>query len=274
MDPVALYLGPLTIRWYGVFFAIGFVAGYWVLLARARKSTVGETHAGNLALTAMLAGVAGARLLYVTTHWSQFQGQPWLEMLRIDHGGLVFYGGFIAATLSMLLYARRNRLPLGNIADLAVPALPLAHAFGRIGCFLNGCCFGKVSDSVLAWTYPATSDVRAIQIAKGLLPPDAVACLPVLPVQLFESGFNLLLCGGLLLLEKRLPRYGQLAAVYLSVYACGRFILEGLRGDYPAGGMLTPGQNTAILLLPAGLILFFVLGKFGARRKPMREANR
>lgn len=269
MDPVAFHFGSFSIRWYGIFFALGFLAGYLLLQKRAKSSRLGTEAVADLTLLAMAAGIIGARALYVAENWGDFAHQR-LEILRIDHGGLVFYGGFIAAALALLVVSLRKKYVLGEVADIVTPALPLAHAFGRLGCFFNGCCFGRPTTSACGWHYPAGSDVMLIQKMKGVIPPDAVAAAPVLPVQLFEAGFNLLLCVVLLALEKRLPRRGQLFAVYLACYAAGRFVLEGMRGDYPDNqllfGLLTPGRSTALLLFPFGIALYFLWNRFGEKR--------
>ncbi len=255
MNPVALELGPLTIRWYGIFFALGFLAGYQMLQWRAKKSRIGADAAANLMFVGIIAGVAGARALYVIQNWeSQFRGNL-SEIFRIDHGGLVFYGGFIAASLALVCWCLWKKLPLGEAADLIAPALPLAHAFGRIGCLLNGCCYGRVTGGPLGWHYP-----------HGLIANDAA----VLPTQLFEALANLGIMAVLLLVERRLPRRGQLIALYVLFYAGMRFGMEFLRGDYPADqlflGVFTPAQYVCLFLFPAGIALWF----FTSRRGEMK----
>ena len=280
MDPVAFHLGPLTIRWYGVFFALGFLAGYQLLVHRARRSSIGAERAANLTMLGMVAGVIGARLLYVIQNWAaEFRDNP-AEIIRIDHGGLVFYGGFILGILVILVLSRVRRFPLGEFADLVAPALALAHAFGRVGCFLNGCCFGRVWNGFFAVTYPPGSQVMQTQYQQGLFPPDLAAkvlqylhdparsspvqCLPVFPVQLLESVTNLAILALLLLIEKHLPRRGQLFAVYLLLYAAGRFADEFMRGDYLEHiGGLTSAQIICLSLFPAAIGLFFLFGRFG-----------
>lgn len=288
MDPVAFHLGPLTIRWYGVFFALGFLAGYQLLLYRARKSTLGPDRAANLTFVGMVAGVIGARLLYVVQNWAtEFRDNP-AEIIRIDHGGLVFYGGFILGTLVMVGLSRARRFPLGEFADLVAPALALAHAFGRVGCFLNGCCFGRVWHGPLAVTYPPGSEVMRAQYRQGIFPLDIVervreyladpassapvSCFPVFPVQLLEAAVNLAILALLLLVEKRLARRGQLFAVYLVLYAASRFGDEFLRGDYlERTGGLTPAQILCLVLLPAAVALFVLFGRYGEARATARR---
>jgi phosphatidylglycerol:prolipoprotein diacylglycerol transferase len=273
MDPVAFQLGPLSIRWYGICFALGFVAAYLLFLRRARGTAVGSDGAADLALAAMVGGLIGARGLYVAQNWTAaFRGRLH-EIIRIDHGGLVFYGGFLAAAALLLLLSWRRGYRYGLVADLIAPCLALGHAFGRVGCLLNGCCFGRPWSGPLAMTYPAPSEVLAVQYAHGLfrggeaeqvrralegLPTDAaVACLPVLPVQAGEALLNLALAVLLLRLARRLQGSGRLFALYLMLYGGGRFALEFLRGDYLERlGPFTPAQVICLGLVPAGALLW------------------
>ncbi len=267
MDPVAFHLGALQIRWYGIFFALGFLVGYHVLQYRGRRSTLGADRVADLTLVGMVAGVIGARLWYVVYRWqAEFRENPW-EIIRIDHGGLVFYGGFVLGALALLIVCRRKRYSLGEVADLFAPVLPLAHAFGRVGCALNGCCFGRVYEGPLAMHYPPDSEVFRTQQFHGLLEPDAAACQPVFPVQLLEAAMTLALCGVLLLVEKRLRRRGELFGLYLMIYAAGRFAVEFLRGDYlERSAGLTPAQWACVVLLPAGVAVFVLARRRGAPR--------
>ncbi len=264
MDPIAFHLGPLTVRWYGIMVASAFLVGFFTLQRRARsREGIDEETAGNLTLAAMLGGIVGARILYVAQNWPEFRGHP-LEMLRIDHGGLVFYGGFFGAVAAVGLYCLRKKLPAGEAADLAAPVLPLAHAVGRVGCFLNGCCFGKPFAHFPHVQYLPGSDVQLIQRIKGLCPPDSPTCLPVFPIQLVNSLTNLAIFALLLWFEKRLERRGQLFALYIVFYSFARFCTEFGRGDYlNYVGPFTPAQAVCLVLFPAGIVLFLALGRYG-----------
>ena len=258
MNPVAFHLGPLTIRWYGVFFALGFLAGYNLLQHRSRHGKIGQDGAANLTLIAMVAGVVGARILYVLQNLDEFRGR-WGEAIRIDHGGLVFYGGFLLAALAVALFCRWRNYSLAEAGDLVAPALALAHGFGRIGCFLNGCCFGRVYDGALAFHYSAASDVLIAQKQLGWVEPAATACLPVFPVQLLDAVMDFAICAVLLMLAKRSSLRGRLFGVYLILYTVGRFGVEFLRGDYPSRPAgLTPAQWLCVFLLPVGIAVLCV----------------
>ena len=220
-------------------------------------------------LRMIIGGVIGARILYVLQNWSDFRIRP-EEIIRIDHGGLVFYGGFFGAVLAVGLYCRWKKLPVDEVADLAAPVLPLAHAVGRIGCFLNGCCFGKPFSHFPHVQYLPGSDVQLVQHVKGLCPPDSAAPLPVFPIQLAASLSNLAIFALLMFLEKRVKRRGQLFALYMILYSLARFLIEFGRGDYLTYlGPFTPAQVVCLGLFPAGAALFVILGRRG-RLKPQQ----
>jgi phosphatidylglycerol:prolipoprotein diacylglycerol transferase len=259
MYPELLHLGPLAIHSFGLTLALGFLLS-WVLLGRLCRGTrwTPEELSGLLVWT-MLWGVAGARLAYVLEHWSaEFADRPWAA-IRIDQGGLMFYGGLAGAVAGMALFARRRRAPLLELLDLGAVALPLGHAVGRIGCFLNGCCYGRIWDGPGAVHFPAQSLPWKFQTDAGILALASPHSLPLVPVQLIESAANLVLLAALLLLWRKRPRAGTLTAAYLAGYAVIRFGAECLRGDpRMAVGPLSIGQvaSLAVVAVAAGLCAF------------------
>ncbi len=245
--------------------ALGFLAGLlnWVLLGRP----IGRDFkfCSDLLFWIMVAGIVGARIAYVLSDLPYFLANP-LRIVRIDEGGLVYFGGFLGAWLALYLFARSHRIPFFELADLVVTSLPLAHAFGRVGCFMNGCCHGTVTRCPLGVAYPARSGVWRHQLMTGLLQPEAGQSMPVHPVQLYESAFNLLLFGLLLLVWRSRRRAGLVGVVYLLVYPVGRFSIEFLRGDHRirwAG--LSVAQWVSIGLFIVGLVLWRVLRRSGTR---------
>ena len=154
-DPVAFTLGAITIRWYGICIALGMLAAYQLLLWRAKKYQFTADQVSDISFVAMFAGLVGARLFYVLRFWSsEFAQHPW-DVFKIHQGGLVFHGGFLVACLTLMAVARFRGWRLWRLADLIAPALALGHAFGRVGCLLNGCCFGFVYHGWGAIRYPA-----------------------------------------------------------------------------------------------------------------------
>jgi len=242
IDPICFHIGSRPIYWFGIMMALAFLAGmaHWNFFAR--RTGRDPALAGDLALWLMVGGILGARVAYGLANFDYFPQAP-REILRVDQGGLVFYGGFLGALAALALLARRKREPLLSLADFCVTALPLGHAFGRIGCFLNGCCHGR-----------------------NVVHPDFFAFgLRQYPVQLYEAAFNLVLY--VLLLRVALRRettahapHGTLLALYLIYYPVGRFLLEFLRGDERLRlGALDAAQYLSLGLMLTGLLLWTFL---------------
>lgn len=248
MKPILFQWGHLSIHAFGVLVALGFLTGLWIAGRNARAAGLSAAMVHDLAPWLVLGGLAGARLWYVVSYWNRdFAGQPWTEMFAIWRGGLVFYGGLIAATLLTLWRLHRLKLPMWTVADCLAPGIVVGHAFGRLGCLMNGCCFGRPTE--VAWAIRFPSD-------------HATAGTGVHPVQVYEAGLNLIFFALLQLLFKRRRFPGQVFCAYLAGYAVLRSTVEVFRGDYPRSGLLaglTPGQQTSILILAAGILLYLWL---------------
>ena len=247
MHPICFQFGTVTVYWFGVFMALAFLAviTHWNWLARRTDRARG--FGADLGFWLILAGVLGARLAYVLANAGEFLANP-REILRIDHGGLIYYGGFIGGCLAAILFARARREPLWALADFAITGIPLGHAFGRIGCFLNGCCYGAQTHVPWAVCFPATHDSHGV---------------PVQPTQLYETAFNLALYGLLLLLYLRRRRagapHGGVLAWYLLLYPPFRFLVEFLRGDERLQALgLNVAQEVSLALFAAGFALWLI----------------
>lgn len=262
MHPDLISIGPITLHTYGVMMALGFLAGLGTWIWLGRREGYSAQFCTDLMFWVMVSGIIGARAAYVLENWQSYAEAP-MTILRVDQGGLVFYGGFVAAGAAIVMFARSHRSSLIGLFDFVVTAVPLSHALGRIGCFLNGCCFGALaSPSCGGVQFPKSSIPWFSQIHAGLISADASASLPVHPVQLYEAGFNLMVYGLLVWLFRRRLRPGMVTAVYLMLYAMGRFMLErwrGDRGERLAVGMLSIGQFVSILVFAFGLSMLVVL---------------
>lgn len=257
MHSILFQIGPFALKSYGLLMALGFAAAWYAAVRLSRDTHRTADYLSNLVFWLMLAGILGARAAYVAEHWSrEFASHP-AAIPRIDQGGLMFYGGVIGATLALFAFVRRHRESFWGLGDLLLTVLPLGHAFGRIGCFLHGCCHGRVSDSPLAVSFPAHSPAWYQQLDDHLITAEAGHSLPVLPTQLFESGANLLLFLLLVFLYRRLRnRPGVVTAAYLLLYPVIRFLIEPLRGDLRLQvGAWSIGQFISILLFAAGAVL-------------------
>ena len=262
MHPIAFYFGALPIRWYGVMMALAFLAGLWTATLRAKREKIpGETIA-DVTLWLMAGGIIGARFVYVTTYWrEQFASQPISEIFKIYHGGLVYYGGFIGATVAAIIYVRWKKMAFWKIADVLAPSIALGSMFGRIGCLLNGCCYGRPTD--LPWAITFTNS-KANDLSGTPLG------IPLHPTEIYDALLNLVLYIFLAWLFRRKKFDGQVFATYLLCYAVTRSVVECFRGDYnPEFHLhlgLTPAQWISVPIFVAGLALAAVL----SRREPKR----
>ena len=255
MHPVCFRIGSLTVHWYGVLMAVGFLLGFlnWVLLSR-REGRRFEV-LSDLLFWIMVGGIVGARVAYVIADLAYFAKHP-LEIIRVDRGGLIYYGGLIGAGVAIWWFARRRKQRMFDLLDLVITSVPLAHALGRIGCFLNGCCFGTRWAGPWAIRYPADSHAWCDHVNAGLLSRFQPHSLPVHPVQLYEAGLNLLLFAALVWLYRHRRVQGVVVSSYLLGYPLLRFGLEFLRGDARTVlGPFSAAQWISIGLFAAGCVL-------------------
>jgi phosphatidylglycerol:prolipoprotein diacylglycerol transferase len=250
MHPIAFQFGSLTIHWYGVMIALAFLAGLWTATRRARHENISSERIADIVIWLMVGAILGARIVYVATYWKdEFAGQPLSEIFMIQHGGLVYYGGLIGATIAGVIYIRWKKLPLWKTADVLAPSIALGNVFGRIGCLLNGCCYGRACSLSWAIQFPADNPLH---------PPTT----PVHPTEIYDALDNFILYLLLAWLFRRKKFDGQIFATYLIGYAIIRTIMEYFRGDYPPDQIhygLTPGELISIPIFIAGLVLGIVL---------------
>lgn len=248
MFPDLIKFDFLSLHTYGACMAVGFFI-CWKL---AEKLS-GRRDLSDLLMYLMIGGVAGSRIAYVIEHWqTQFARAP-LDIFKVWQGGLMFYGGFILALIVFFVWCRvKKESPLA-MSDLICVVLPLGHACGRIGCFFYGCCYGRLSESALAVSFPRGSPAWGEQLEHGLIDSTALRSLPVLPTQLFEAAALLVLFVLVLAIYLRTRRYT--AGIYLVGYAFIRFGLEYLRGDPRAAvGPFSISQTISIGVFLAGVV--------------------
>ncbi len=250
MHPVAFQVGALTITWYGIMVAGGFLLALWAASRRAPFGGLTSESMLDLGPWLIIGAIIGARLLYVITFWrEQFAGQPFTELFKVWRGGLVFYGGLIGATLGSILFALVRKIPTWKMGDTVAPSIPLGYAFGRIGCLLNGCCYGSACS--LPW---------AIHFPPGV----GAAPQGVHPTQIYDVIWGLLLYAWLARLYRRKSFDGQVFVSFLFGYATLRFLSEFMRGDYPPdqlyfGGHITPAQIVSIGIIVVALAVWRLL---------------
>ena len=251
----------LPVKTYGFCMALGFLAAWQVLSWLCRRTGRAAEPLSNLLMLMMFSGIIGARLEYVREFWGrEFAADP-LSIFKVWQGGLVFYGGLILAIAVFFAWCRVRRESVAPVADLFVTVIPLAHAFGRVGCFFYGCCYGRVSASALAVAFPRRSPAWVAQVEGGLIPETAQSSLAVLPTQLFEAAAVLGLFAVLLFIFLRnwKTRPGFTTGCYLVGYSCIRFGIEFLRDDMRQRvGNLSIGQTVSIGLFVLGISFILV----------------
>ncbi len=156
----------LVIQSYGTMLVLAFIFGGLLARHNARKAGEDPENISNLLIFAMIGGVVGARIFHVIHFWDNYQDN-FLGIFKIWEGGLEFLGGFVTASVSMVLYAKYKKMPIRVYMDILAPALMLGLCFGRIGCFLNGCCYGKTCEQPWAVTFPAVNDITELGPAGG-----------------------------------------------------------------------------------------------------------
>jgi len=228
MHPILFSLGPLTIYSYGVMLALAFVVGIWFATRQAGREKVPANTILDLSLVALITGIIGARILFVLLNLDYYSRHPF-ESIMFWQGGLVYYGGIILGVLCAVLFLKVRRLDIWRVVDICAPSLAIGQAVGRIGCFLNGCCFGRP----VSWgiKFPPGSMASYEQFSQGLIKSVNEYSLPVHPTQLYSS-FNALIIFLILVMVRRKKKFnGELFWLYLLLYAVTRFGIEFLRGD-------------------------------------------
>ena len=272
MQEIAFSIGSMEIHWYGILSACGFLSAMLALMWKRHIAGVSKDNIMDIGMIAMFAGIAGARLFYVIQFHEQFEGD-FLKVFRVDQGGLVFYGGFILSTIVLITYCKIKKINLARLLDVFAPAVALGHAFGRLGCFMQGCCFGKpAGGSWLGVTFPAGSApaYRYPAPATGDIFMQKVESLPLYPTQLIEAGVNFALFGILFFIAGRFKKPGRVAGIYVVCYAVLRFLMEFMRGDHShsVAGM-TPSQSVAVFITaPVGILMIVFAGKWGGNGAP------
>jgi phosphatidylglycerol:prolipoprotein diacylglycerol transferase len=240
MHPILFRWGPFTLHTYGLFAALGFLAGYGLATTTARKRGFPPALVGDALVPLLLGGIFGARVFYGIFHWAEFAGQ-WVEFLKIWQGGLMWQGGFLGGILSLAIFVRKRKIPFLTLADVFAPAVALGQAVGRVGCLFAGCCYGRVCDLPWAITFHHPES----------LAPTGQA---LHPTQLYDAGLDLLITALLLTLSRTRwanPR-GRLTALYLVLAGGARLAVEPFRADARGAGL---GMFSATGLVAIGLVL-------------------
>lgn len=252
MFPIVFRIGPLPIRSYGVLIALSFTIGIWLGIRRAAKKGIDAVVFTDLCVTILVASVVGARLAYVLPFWDEYGRHP-LEILRVWGGGLTLYGGILGAIIASAVFTRIRKISFWKVSDVCAPLVALGIGITRIGCFLNGCCYGRPTS---LWT--------GIVFPPGCAAGADYPGVAIHPTQLYDSAAGFLICGLLLAVERRLRGDGRLFLLFLALYGANRYFQDFLRtydtrATVDLGGIIaTDPQIFSLLLLAGGTALFFL----------------
>ena len=244
INPVLLRLGPFEIRYYGLFYVLGFVMAYFIIdyLAKKKKISLSKDDIADFLLYIIVGTVLGARIFYIIFYNLPFYLSNPFEMLAVWHGGLSFHGGLIGSVIAGFYFCKRKKIDFYEIADITVIPLALGLALGRIGNFINGELYGRITDVPWAVKFPDAEGFRH-------------------PSQIYESFKNLLIFSTLWIIkDKKLPR-GFIFWLFVVMYSALRFIVEFTREpDEQLGfiiGFLSMGQVLSIVMFAIGIFFIY-----------------
>ncbi len=260
MFPVLFHIGSFAVHTYGVVLMAAFMVSIYIAYRTAQRRTVHDPtwtitpeNVLDLGIWLVVAGLVGARVMFVALDWEMYSAHP-LDMFRVWQGGLSFHGGFFGGLICVAIFCVRNKIPVLSMADLYAPGCMLGYAIGRVGCFLNGCCYGAPTH--MPWGIRFHDD--------GVLTP------PSHPTQLYSVALGLLSFAWLLHLQKRQAFRGQLSCWFFILAGAERFIMEIWRANVTST-VVALGM-TDVQLLCLSFIVLGVVGLALCRRLPALHA--
>lgn len=241
MHPIITKIGPFYVYSYGLMVAIGFAVVTLLAYRHADDFGINKEKIIDLGIVMLIGGIVGARIVYIALNFQYYIKNP-LEIINLTKGGLVWYGAFISGMVAAAWFVRKSRISFWTAADLFAPYIALAQAFGRIGCFLNGCCYGSAAPSgfVLDVVFPGESVLRY-------------------PTQIFSAIALLLIFVILRIWQKKRHFTGEIFLAYGLLYSMKRFSIEFFRGDYPKvlyGLTISQLISTAIFIICSSLFIY------------------
>jgi len=243
INPIALSIGPVSIGWYGIMIALAVITLVaWALFSVKKDTRLTPDMVLNAALVGIPSGIIFSRFLHVIDFWDYYAINPG----KIVGGeGLSIWGAILGATIGIWLFSLINKkFSFGHLADILAPGIILAQAIGRVGCTLNGCCYGK--ETSLPWAIVYTNPNTHGPIG-----------IPVHPTQVYEIMFNLIIFGVLFKLRNRFKTDGSLFLVYLSFYSVWRLGVDFIRDGRPFLFGLHQAQIISIVVLLITLTLLW-----------------
>lgn len=244
IDPILLSIGPIDIHWYGVMYVISFILVYLYVRAavKHKKLKISLNDLDNLMILLTVALIVGARLFEVVLYNFSYYLQSPLQIFAVWKGGLSFHGGLAGVLIVGYLFARRKKIKFLHLCDIFIVPLALAQALGRIGNFINGELYGRLTTLPWGMKFPNAEGFRH-------------------PSQLYEMFYNLVIFSFLFIKRNKKQPPGTLLAYFLILYSIFRFLTEFVREPEIMIGPLTMGQVLNIFMLVAGIALMYYIKK-------------
>jgi len=271
MYPNLLKIGRFEIHSYGVLLAVSFLLGIYWAMHRARKRGIDKNSVVDLSLIIVFCALIGSRLMYVVTHVQEFKGK-WLDTINpfpstggVGIAGLTMLGGVVLALVAIVLFCWRKKVPILKLCDVMAPSFALGIFITRIGCFLNGCCYGKPCELPWGVTFPQNSPAAFLQHNSHLH-----------PTQLYSSLYGLIILVTLILLDKKERFDGFILSFFFMLYGFFRFIVDYVRYYETTvqfqifGASFTYNQLISFSMFLFGLVLMILLSRreSGLRKNP------
>lgn len=278
---IGIVVHGIPVFGYGLMMFIGFSAATW--LAARRVQTVGlpAEVIWDMMMWALIPGLIGARVTYLAQNWERVvrakQGfAKIVALFALWDGGIVFYGSVIGGIVGIVLYCRRRAISPVLLFDVIAPSLFVGEGFGRIGCFLYGCCFGRPCDLPWAVRFPPDSLTFEKLVERGTIPPDATWTISLHPTQIYSSFAAFVLAGILAWYFRHRKFDGSVMALAWILYPINRYILETLRDDEPGrlGTDFTFSQLVSIGLVISGVAAMFYFSQAGRLTGNLRKVQR
>ena len=249
-----LTIGPVTIHGYGACIAIGLLLALFMASYRGKKRGFNDDIIYGLVFVAAVFGFLSAKIMYCLVEWKDFIKDP---LSYISSSGFVVFGGLTGGILAVIVYCKIKEVKPLDYLELCMPSVALGQAFGRLGCFFAGCCYGKETTCPIGITFHNS------QFA-----PNNVS---LIPTQLISAAANLLNMALLLFISKHTKKKGTVTACYIIFYSVGRYIIEMFRDDDRGSvGALSTSQFYAIFSLVIGIVLFIYAQ---TRKEAVSEAD-
>lgn len=256
MKPILISWGPITLHSWGTLVAIAIGLGLYLLYRDAKRVGIEQSKMLDFGLLAIVLALIGARLIYILFDLRTFIDNP-IQILYLQQGGLSIHGALLGGLIAVIIFSKLNKIPFFKLADLVAPFIILGQAIGRIGCFLAGICYGKVT--TLPWaiqflTVPGTRH----------------------PTQLYESALNFIIFAFLWSYRKKKRFDGQLFLIYLMAYSTGRGLVELLRDDMQLLGPITFAQITSIIIVIVAGAIYIARAKRAplATKEPVKDPKK